>query len=122
MCNLKQEEFLSIRFKENEAEMQCLEEANKLMPDNIIIQTMLKIAQTKRGIYQDHLDCEVEQQKDDFKDDETLTKLRDALEAFQTGKITHSQYWMRVDTLLYSSPKDRKYILINNQWVRNINE
>lgn len=127
MCNLKQEEFLNIRFKENEIERECWAEAlNKLSKGNedrsLIPSTMHEIALRKREIYQAHLECEVEKQKTEFEKDESLRKLREAHDKFKSGEYTHAQYWINVDTILCNINNKRDYILINNEWVRNTNE
>lgn len=129
MCVLKQEEFLNIRFKENEVERECWNKFKETHSPNEpvgmsqmlldLANTYLDIAEKKKEIYKEHLDIEVETQKTEFENDETLMKLRKAYAEFSSGNISHNVYWNRVDAILFPTPKDRKYLFVNGQWVRS---
>lgn len=131
MCNLKQEEFLNIRFKENEAERECWQELINTINERSLItasivellpQTFLKISKKKREIYQSHLDCEVVKQKTEFETDEILNQLRTIQTQRDNGTLTHTQYWMKIDTILFNTTNKRDYIMVNGEWVKNTND
>lgn len=131
MCSLKQEEFLKIRFKENEVEregwakfkkehpyagMSDVTNNSQLLMD--MADTFLEIAEKKRDIYKEHLDIEVENQKVEYESDEILDKLNEAERKWRNGEITLNAYWYEIDPILGTNPKDRKYTRIDGKWLR----
>lgn len=125
MRKLSKEEFLNTRFKENDIEYQVFNSLSEMHSVNndtavaLLVKGMRDIAKSKRDFYKDSLNEELINQDVKFDDDLLLSELKSLKSKRDSNEIDNREYWMKVDKVLREgAKKKRKYMQLNDTWVR----
>ena len=122
MCKLTKEEFLNTRFIENNIEFDVLSQINTEGEDNgvyTLIKAMRDIAKRKRDFYKKSLEEELINQEIKYDDDLLLSELKNLKLKRDSGELDNREYWIKVDRVLADGEKKkRKYMQLNDTWVR----